>query len=86
MRVVHVTPSVLDMTRVPVPLLDTATNFSCPTVPPAVTEFQPLSEAEVRVVHVMPSALVMTRLPVPVLDTATNFSCPVGPPHVTEFQ
>jgi hypothetical protein len=51
-----------------------------------VTEFQLLSEAEVREVHVMPSGLVMTRLPVPELDTATNVSCPAGPPHVTDAQ
>jgi hypothetical protein len=79
-------PSVLVMTRLPVPLVDTATNFSCPVGPPHVTEFQLMSAAGVRVVHVMPSTLVMTRLPVPLLDTATNVSCPVGPPHVTEVQ
>jgi hypothetical protein len=74
------------MTRLPLPLMETATNFCCPVAPPHVTESQPLSAADVRLVQVMPSGLVMTRLPVPLKETATNFSCPVGPPHVTEYQ
>lgn len=74
------------MTRLPLPLMETATNFCCPVAPPHVTESQPLSAADVRLVQVMPSGLVMTRLYVPVEATATNFCCPAGPPHVTERQ
>ena len=44
------------MTRLPVPVPDTATNFSCPAGPPQVIESQLLSAAEARIVHVMPSA------------------------------
>jgi hypothetical protein len=53
------------MTRLPVPLSATATNFCCPVGPPHVTDRQTLSAGEVCVVQVMPSGLVMTRLPVP---------------------
>ena len=44
------------MTRLPVPLLATATNFCCPIGPPQAIERQLLSAAEVCVVQVMPSA------------------------------
>ena len=43
------------ITRFPVPLLATATNFSCPAGPPQVTESQLLSAADVCVIHVVPS-------------------------------
>ena len=83
---VQVIPSGLVITRLPVPVPATATNFSCPVGPPQVTPSQMLSTAEVWAVQVIPSGLVITRLPVPVPATATNFSCPVGPPQVTEYQ
>ena len=74
------------MTRSPVPLFATATNFCCPVGPPHITEYHSLSAADVCVVQVTPSGLVMTRSPVPVNATATNFCCPIGPPHTTERQ
>ena len=49
-------PSVLVITRLPVPVLETATNVSCPVGPPHVTDNQSLSAAEVWLVQVMPSA------------------------------
>ena len=73
------------MTRSPVPLFATATNFCCPVGPPHATCVHSLSAADVCVVQVMPSGLVMTRSPVPLDATATNFSSPVGPPQVTEI-
>ena len=74
------------MTRLPVPVTATATNFSCPTGPPHVTEYHwlRLGAEEVRAVQAMPSGLVMTRLQALLGETATNFCCPAGPPHVTE--
>ena len=75
------------MTRLPVPVTATATNFCCPAGPPHVTEPHLLFEAEVREVQVMPSALVMTEPKLLLSDpTATNFSCPAGPPQITELQ
>ena len=74
------------MTRSPVPLFATATNFCCPVGPPHATATHSLSAADVCVVQVMPSGLVMTRLPVPLNATATNFCFPVGPPHANERQ
>ena len=50
------------ITRLPVPLLETATNKPLPNV----TESQKLSAADALDVQVMPSGLVITRLPVPV--------------------
>ena len=79
-------PSGLVITRLPVPVFATATNFSCPVGPPQVTDIHEFSAAEVCVVQVMPSGLVMTRLSVPWFATATNFCCPAGPPQVTESQ
>jgi hypothetical protein len=45
------------MTRLPVPVTATATNFSCPAGPPHTTEnhWLRLVDEEVRAVHVMPS-------------------------------
>ena len=86
-RAVQVMPSGLVMTRLPTPLVATATNTSCPAGPPHVTEPHLLFEAEVREVQVMPSALVMTEPKLLLSDpTATNFSCPAGPPQITELQ
>ena len=66
------------MTRLPVPVLDTATKSPFPYV----TELQSLSTAEFRLVQLMPSVEVMTRLPDPVLDTATKSPFP----YVTDVQ
>ena len=66
------------MTRLPVPVLDTATKSPFPYV----TELQSLSTAEFRLVQLMPSVEVMTRLPLPVAETATKSPFP----YVTEFQ
>ncbi len=54
--VVQVVPLGLVMTLFPLPLDETATNFSCPVSPPQVTENQLLSVAEVCVSQVVPSA------------------------------
>ena len=74
------------MTRSPVPLFATATNFCCPVGPPHATCVHSLSAADVCVVQVMPSGLVMTLLHIVQRATATNFSSPVCPPHTTERQ
>jgi len=75
------------MTRLPVPLLATATNSCAPAGPPQVTERQSLLPAGVvSVVQVMPVGLVMTRFPSPLHETAMNFSCPAGPSQVTNCQ
>ena len=60
------------MTRSPVPLAETATKVLFPKT----TEFQLLSEADVRDVHVVPSGLVITRLPTPESLTATKRPLP----------
>ncbi len=73
------------MTRLPVPLIETATNFSCPVGPPHTTENHAFSILEASLVQVMPSVLVMKRFPELIIEeTATNFSCPACPPHTTE--
>jgi hypothetical protein len=58
------------MTRLPVPVIATATNRLSSL--DQHTERQSLSAADVRTVQVTPSRLVMTRLPAPDLATATN--------------
>ena len=63
-------PSGLVITRLPVPVLATATNM--PRADAQQTLSQLLSAADARAVQLMPSGLVITRLPVPVLATATN--------------
>ena len=68
MREVQVTPSGLVITRLPDPVVLTATKSPFPYV----TLDQLLSDAEVREVQVTPSELVITRLPDPVVLTATN--------------
>ena len=76
---VHVRPSGLVITRLPVPEEATATNKPFAYV----TENQLLSAADARDVHVMPSGLVITRSPVPKkAATATNKPFP----YVTERQ
>jgi hypothetical protein len=74
-RFVHAIPSGDVCTRLPVPLLATATK----RLLPYVTARQLLSAALVRLVHAIPSGEVITRLPVPVIATATNKPLP----HVT---
>ena len=61
--VVHVIPSVLVITPLPVPVQATATNM--PLSADQHTLVQPLFAADVLAVHVIPSALVITRFPVP---------------------
>jgi len=51
-------------------VLDTASNVSCPAVPPQVTARQVPSYAEVRVVHVMPSARMSAAVHVSSATTA----------------
>jgi hypothetical protein len=63
-------PSGLVMTRLPVPVLATATNKDISGA--QQTEYQKLSAAEVCAVQVNPSELVITRLPVPESATTTN--------------
>jgi len=53
-RIVHLTPSGLVITLLPVPLAATATNVSDPAGPPHVTDVQSLSAALDRIVHVTP--------------------------------
>jgi hypothetical protein len=65
-------PSVEVMTRLAVPLRDTATKSPFPYV----IEAQLLSTAEFWLVQLMPLGEVMTRLPDPVLDTATKSPFP----------
>jgi hypothetical protein len=69
---VHVIPSGLVMTRLPVPEPATATNINSSGDQHTLTQL--LSAADVLAVHTMPSGLVMTRLPVPELATATNIN------------
>ena len=71
-RVVQLIPSVLVMTRLPVPVVATATKRPSPFV----TDCQSLLAAEVPLVQVMPLGLVMTRLPVPEAATATKRPLP----------
>ena len=66
------------ITRLPVPVTETAANRPFPYVTP----YQLLSAADDLDVHVTPSGLVITRLPVPVMDTATNWPLP----YVTDCQ
>ena len=58
------------MTRLPVPLSETAQNSR--NSGDQQTDHQLLSAAEVREVQVIPSGLVITRLPVPSSETAQN--------------
>ena len=67
---VQVIPSGLVITRLPLPLFETATNR--PTSADQHTDSQLLSAALVRMVQVIPSGLVITRLPLPLSATATN--------------
>ena len=83
---VQVMPSGLVITRFPVPLLATATNFSCPAGPPHVTALQELSAADVCVVQVMHSGLVVTRFTVTQAETARDWTCPEVPPQVTALE
>ena len=76
-RLVHVIPSGLVITRLPVPLPLTATNKPLPYV----TEYQSLFAADVRDVQLTPSGLVITRFPVPSTLTATNKPLPYVTDH-----
>ena len=71
-REVQTMPSVLVITRLPAPVLATATNSPFPFVTPN----QLLAAAAAREVQVIPSGLVITRLPAPVKETATNSPLP----------
>ena len=66
------------ITRLPSPVVETATNRSLPNT----TEFHELSAGVVLAVHVMPSGLVITRSPEPAAETATNRPLP----NVTAFE
>jgi hypothetical protein len=69
-RDVHVIPSGLVITRLPVPVLETATNNDISG--DQHTFCQSLSAADCLTVQFIPSGLVITLLPVPALPTATN--------------
>lgn len=78
--IVHVVPSGEVITRLPVPLLATATNKL--RSEDQQTDCQALSAALVRVVQFTPSGEVITRVPVPDEATATN----TEPLEVTDCQ
>lgn len=69
-RSVHVTPSGEVMTRLPVPVIDTAQNR--PSSGDQHMDRQSLSAGVTCAVQVMPSGEVITLLPVPVIETAAN--------------
>ena len=78
---VQLIPSVLVITRLPVPLVATATKRPLAYVTDRHAGSVPApGTGVVRLVHVTPSGLVMTRFPVPIWATATNRPFP----YVTE--